>query len=347
MIIDNFLSDDSKNVLILGCGGGYDIFTGLPIYFECESLKKYNVYLVSYSFTKTSTFQDAKIENICQDCYLVDHNKIDNNIMNDNAYFPEYHLSKHLDISVYAICTHIKKSIYENALKTLIDLHQIDTIIVVDGGCDSILSGREEDLATPVEDMITICTVRKLYLNGIIKHVYLTCLGTTIELIKKDDFQINLENIYKQNGHMYHVSLRDMYQNNDKDIIQKYIDTIKNCDPKWSVINSSIIASIEGHDGRYHNPLLEERISCDINFPDLSDATSILWIFDLNVVADHVIYLREIDKLDEDDEIDAFIMYMNDKFHPPRRSVDFDIIYGKDKMIIIRKHVESFIYNLS
>ncbi|MDQ7037290.1 MAG: hypothetical protein Q9P01_21345 [Anaerolineae bacterium] len=45
----NHLIDDSQNILIAGAGGGFDIYSGLPLYFHFRNLGK-AVHLANYSF---------------------------------------------------------------------------------------------------------------------------------------------------------------------------------------------------------------------------------------------------------------------------------------------------------
>src|SRR5262249_25344204 len=47
-----------KNLLIAGMGGGYDIFCGLPIFFELRS-RGQNVHLANYSFSFLHGIQNA------------------------------------------------------------------------------------------------------------------------------------------------------------------------------------------------------------------------------------------------------------------------------------------------
>jgi len=49
----NHLSN-SKNIIIAGCGGGYDIYAGFILYKQLISLNK-NVILANYTFTSNIT----------------------------------------------------------------------------------------------------------------------------------------------------------------------------------------------------------------------------------------------------------------------------------------------------
>ena len=51
------LTEDSENILIAGAGGGFDIYSGLPLYFHFHNQGK-KVHLANYSFVD---FQFAKM----------------------------------------------------------------------------------------------------------------------------------------------------------------------------------------------------------------------------------------------------------------------------------------------
>lgn len=83
---------DSKNILVAGCGGGFDVFCGLPIYFTLRDMGK-NVHLANYSF---SSLEIAR--HYCNTISL-DEDFLEGataNIPNDLqlGYYPEGYLSK-------------------------------------------------------------------------------------------------------------------------------------------------------------------------------------------------------------------------------------------------------------
>ena len=55
--IFNKLSD-CKNLLIAGMGGGFDLFCGLPIYFELRG-RGQNVHLANFSFSDVERFSSG------------------------------------------------------------------------------------------------------------------------------------------------------------------------------------------------------------------------------------------------------------------------------------------------
>lgn len=70
-------------------------------------------------------------------------------------------------------------------------MHSFNLIILCDGGCDSIMTGLEEHLGTPVEDAMTMLCVKNLNIQ-----TYLLLLGASVDTftmsthkgIKKADF---------------------------------------------------------------------------------------------------------------------------------------------------------------
>jgi hypothetical protein len=333
-----FIDIQNKNILIWGCGGGYDIYCGLVMYFDL--IKTNNVRLGSFSFTRSELL--TKFDGPDPNCFIIDHTK---HHFDSSTYFPEWILSKHIGQSVYAVSTDIHLDSYEKSIRNIIAKDKIDVVIVVDGGCDAVLTGLEEDLATPVEDMMTVYVVNKLKKEGLIQSAYLTCLGATVERVNYSDFEQAVERIGQNNGFVNSISLRDLYLSDKpgREHVVKYMDIFKRSNPTNSIINSSVVSAIEGFEGQYENPLLQNRISLKQNFPTLNKNTSILWVFDLETVAKEVIYLDRLDVLKDTDDIDAFIIGLNYRLHPEGCRYDLDVIYTRDRMNKVRPIIDEIV----
>ncbi len=80
---------DCKTVLLAGAGGGFDIFSGLPIYY---SLKKMGIKVViaNYSFT---WLRDTSAKAVFPYCYEIEPFNVDKS---GRDYFPELYLKKWL-----------------------------------------------------------------------------------------------------------------------------------------------------------------------------------------------------------------------------------------------------------
>src|SRR5262249_38005932 len=81
---------DSKNILISGAGGGFDVFAGLPLYFTLRAMGK-TVHLANYSFTEFHIAQVASQPQVLlEDRVLGARGNVDLGIQ----YFPEGYLAQ-------------------------------------------------------------------------------------------------------------------------------------------------------------------------------------------------------------------------------------------------------------
>jgi len=128
----------SNNILIAGAGGGFDVFCGLPLYFWLKKLGK-QVHLANLS-SGALGFCDA--ENPVPALWKITART------GAPKYFPEMHLSGFLTerfgekIPIFAIESAGARSVGA-AYKWLMTTLQPDTIILVDGGTDSLMRGDE------------------------------------------------------------------------------------------------------------------------------------------------------------------------------------------------------------
>lgn len=175
------LLEQSNNILIAGAGGGFDIFAGLPIYFTLKNMGK-TVHLANYSFTplnivshycNTVTLHEQYLEgataNIPEELQL--------------GYYPEGYLSQwfkvvkneNVPIWMFDRCgPKMLRTLY----KKLITHLNIDALILIDGGIDSLMRGDEAGAGTLLEDTITLSAIEDLDVPVKI----LGCLGFGAEL---------------------------------------------------------------------------------------------------------------------------------------------------------------------
>lgn len=77
--------EHSKNVLIAGAGGGYDVFCGLPLYFNLKSQGK-TVHLANLSFADVISSTGRKITDSLVEIKATTEGY--------GSYFPELYLSR-------------------------------------------------------------------------------------------------------------------------------------------------------------------------------------------------------------------------------------------------------------
>eukprot|EP01006_Ploeotia_vitrea_P040980 TRINITY_DN66476_c7_g1_i1.p1 TRINITY_DN66476_c7_g1~~TRINITY_DN66476_c7_g1_i1.p1 ORF type:complete len:361 (-),score=38.76 TRINITY_DN66476_c7_g1_i1:418-1461(-) len=159
-----------KNILMCGCGGGFDFVHGLLLYPELKRLGK-NVIIGSYSF--------GKPENIKGEAPIVFSNESGNIIAKHvtaksegwSHYAPEVGMCSFLDKkypddaphSVYAYYARVfSVPVLKKLYDSWVEKHQIDAVVIIDGGTDSLMAGDEEGLGDPIEDCVSVTAAASL-----------------------------------------------------------------------------------------------------------------------------------------------------------------------------------------
>jgi hypothetical protein len=126
----------ARNILIAGIGGGYDVFSGLPLYFGLQADGK-QVHLANLSFSALPHDPAARLAptllRVTADTDLV------------TTYFPEQYLAQWFrargqDVPVYCFERTGVRPLLE-AYRALVAHLGVDTVILVDGGTDSLMRG--------------------------------------------------------------------------------------------------------------------------------------------------------------------------------------------------------------
>lgn len=276
--------EESKNILIAGAGGGFDIFAGIPLYFNLTNQGK-KITLANFSFTKLHKTTSEKVH---PHCFNIRSRDIGHSGRN---YFPEKYLKSWFqlhgeNIELYAF---EKTGVLplRDAYKYLIKKHEIDTVILVDGGTDSLMFGDEDGLGTPEEDISSMAAV---YRTGI-KKQYLTCVGFGIDHfhgVSHFRFLENVAEIIKDQGYLGLFQIqKEMIE------VQKYMDAIEfvndKMNPFKSIVSNSIISAIRGN---YGNAQFTERTKGSELW--INPLMSIYWCFDLRSVIRKIKYYEMI-----------------------------------------------------
>jgi len=273
-----------KNLRIAGMGGGFDIFCGLPIYFE---LKKHgiNAHLANFSFsdienvdfgirlTKTLVGVTPKPERVY-------------------PYFPEIHLvnwfkeKRNEDVTIWCFHKTGAAPLTEN-YKILAEHLSLDGILLVDGGVDSLVRGDEGEMGTAIEDLTSLYAVNQL---SDIPTRLLACIGFGAEqnLTHTHIFE-NIASLTKAGGFLGACSLTpqmDSYQTYDEAVT--HVQSNEFQDP--SVINSSIVSAARGNYGDYHLTEKTKRSKLWI-----SPLMPLYWFFDFDTVVKQNMLLPEME----------------------------------------------------
>ena len=273
-----------KHLLIAGMGGGFDIFCGLPIYFE---LKKHgiNTHLANFSF--------SDIENLDFGTRLTKTLVgITPKPERPFPYFPEFHLvnwfkeKQNEELTIWCFHKTGAAPLTEN-YKVLYEHLGIDGILLVDGGVDSLVRGDEAELGTAIEDLTSLYAVNQLSNVG---TRLIACIGFGAEQnLTHAHILENIAYITKAGGFLGSCSLTpqmESYQSYDEAVT--YVQNKEFQDP--SVINSSIVSAVRGNYGDYH---LTEKTQNSRLW--ISPLMPMYWFFDFDCIVKQNMLLPEFE----------------------------------------------------
>src|SRR3989338_10082 len=279
----------SSTIVIAGIGGGFDIYAGLPLYFNLLAQNKI-IHLANYSFTQLQKTTAKEIHSLC---YQVTPNSThpSSNYFHEK-YLAEWLTQQSLDPTVYAFAGTGPKNLKESYI-TLCHKLNIDTLLLIDGGTDGLMFGDEEDLGTPLQDYTSLAAAYQ------IPHIkkYLGCIGFGIDQISHNFFLDNVATITQQGGFLgTHQLLPQISES------QLYTSAVEYANQKMpgheSIINNAIIASLNGHLG-------SDYIAAKTRAKNLSThpLMSQYWFFQLDTFIQNSCYYDLIKDLEEIDEV--------------------------------------------
>jgi hypothetical protein len=274
--------ENARSILLAGAGGGFDIFSGLPLYFGLRNLGK-QIHLANLSFSPLSNatgrwLSPALMEVTAQTQGVV-------------RYFPEKYLAEWFvtqgeHIPIYCF-DRVGVQPLLVAYQTLIDLLHIDTIILVDGGTDSLMRGDEPDLGTPEEDIASIAAVHQLHLDTKL----LVCLGFGIDTFHGICHAHFLEAVAELTHHGGFLGTWSLTQ--DMSEVQRYRDAtqaVLHAMPSHpSIVSTSILSALAGYFGDVHATQRTATSKLFINV-----LMTLYWCFHLDSVAQRLLYLDDI-----------------------------------------------------
>lgn len=274
--------DSAQNILIAGAGGGYDIFCGLPLFFGLTNLGK-NVHLANLSFATLPDGMDRISESLV---------KVTFSSPSPSTYFPELHLSRWFkerqgeNVPIYCFeRTGLVPLV--GAYRHLADLLAIDTVILIDGGTDSLLRGDEEGLGTPEEDAISIIAVSELN----VQKKFLACLGFGVDHfhgVSHAHFLQAVAELTKTGAFLGMFSLtKEMPEVEKYRAAADYV--FKALPGAESIVSSSILSAISGEFGDFHTTSRTEGVELWIN-----PLMSVYWSFQLSQVSERILYREHL-----------------------------------------------------
>ncbi|ATQ68371.1 DUF1152 domain-containing protein [Methylosinus trichosporium] len=264
--------ETSRRVLIAGCGGGFDIVSGLPLYVALQHQGK-RVFLANLSFARVDLACPKKIGPSAR---LVDFDS------RMQGYFPERHLVDWLaargdEPKIFAF----EKSGVRptcRSYEALVRLLDIDTLILVDGGTDSLMKGDEAALGTIEEDALSIVAANETACP----RKFLVCLGFGVDHfhgVCHHSFLENAAELIRSGGFLGCVSVSAGEP--EGDALLDAVDFLNARQPSSkSIVANSIASALRGDFGDRH---ATERTRGSELF--VNPLMSLYWCFRLEAVA--------------------------------------------------------------
>lgn len=300
---------ESRRVLVAGVGGGFDMASGIPIYLHLKEQGK-DVVLANLSFTQLP-FTDSK--EVFKGTYRVGSDPC------EVPYFPEKFVydwlrARGYEPDIYAFVDELGVQSLRRAYQFLIDMHQVDTLVLVDGGTDSLMFGDEVGVGTIVEDSVSLVAASGLGLD----RSFLIATGFGVELHHKLDHFNCLENmaaLIQEGAYLGALSLTP-----EMKFGEAYLDLVKfmnaRLPQKSSIVANSIASAMRGEFGDFH---FTARTRGTEQF--ISPLMGLFWFYKLHPIAASIRYRRMIEETETMDQvISEFKKYraMNDR-RPTRK----------------------------
>lgn len=285
----------ARRVLLVGMGGGYDVFSGLPLLFALRAAGK-SVVLANVSFSSLDVTSARRVDGALFEVRA--------DTRGDLRYFPEGHLAKWLaqtePQSVFAVPrTGVRPML--GALRHLVRTFDVDTLLLVDGGTDSLMRGDEAGLGTPEEDAVSLAAAQLL--EGVDQKL-LVCLGFGVDTFHGVPHAQVLERVAD-------LTMRGAYLGAwsltpDMPEVRRFreaLDFVHARMPDFpSIVSTSVLDAIDGRFGDFHGTSSTRGSELFIN-----PLMGLYWAFDANGVAGRNLYLDRLRDTDSIEEVRAII----------------------------------------
>jgi hypothetical protein len=212
---------EAHKILICAIGGGFDIFGAIPI---MESLSDKELILSSFSLNRLEGAIFDMREPI-----------------GGFEYFPEnIFIMGGGSLNVVGKCGVMELREY---YKELIDRHEIEYIITVDCGVDSLMVGDERYMGTILEECVNLAALKDFGIP--MMHI---CVGMGTEVEERISTKVVMENIRElmKSGYYYGVSGLVKGESSYESYKERYMVVNKIDGHKKSHIHPRIIGSVEG-----------------------------------------------------------------------------------------------------
>ena len=274
---------DSRRILLSGAGGGFDIYSGLPLYFMLKAAGK-EVFLGNLSFAHLPR---AKHYWLSSECAMINAD-----LEEYGTYCPEYQLARWFreerneEVTIYSF-PQTGVAPLTSAYCELVKKLELDAIVLVDGGTDSLMRGDEIGLGTPQEDIASIAAVAE---SGVEKS-YLAAIGFGIDTFHGVCHAQFLEAVadLTQSGHFLGVSTVLPSTEGSAEFFSAVDYANVRTPRRESIVQNSLYSAIKGNFGDQHRTQRTVGSKLWIN-----PIMPIYWAFELDGVVQRNLYIDQL-----------------------------------------------------
>ncbi|MCP2168549.1 DUF1152 domain-containing protein [Goodfellowiella coeruleoviolacea] len=303
----------AENILIAGAGGGFDIYSGLPIALALHGMGK-RVHLANLAFSDLSRLASG-------DWVGPGVAEVHPDSVGNDEYFPERTLARWLPATglaprVYAFPKAGVRRL-RAAYQVLVSQLDLDAVVLVDGGTDILLRGDESGLGTPEEDMTSLAAVAGLD-DGVDRLV--ACLGFGIDAYHGVCHAHVLENIAALERAGAYLGAFSVPADSQEGAayLAAVAHAAEQTTTRPSIVNGQIAAAIRGEFGDVHASSRTRGSELFVN-----PLMGLYFTFDLLGLASGVDYLALLEHTEHAHQVALVIRaHLKDRARPrPRRSL--------------------------
>ena len=284
----------ATNVLIAGCGGGFDVFAGVPL---AQHLMAQGTQVVFAGLSFTTLWLCGG-ERAGEIVWRVDQRAA------EIPYFPEKWLAEWLNrrdqlVPIYAFA---KSGVCPLAVayRSLIDRHDIDTVLMVDGGTDSLVFGDEPGVGSVVEDAASLLAADQAAGD----KVLLAAIGFGVDHyhgVSHHAFLENAAQLVRDGGFLGAFSLSQ--GSDEADAFLDLVDYANQRQPQHpSIVCNSIASALRGEFGNYHATHRTSGVELFIN-PLMTQ----YWTFQSSAVVRRMTYAGQLAETERAEDVRRII----------------------------------------
>jgi len=271
---------DKRSILIAGCGGGFDVFNGLPIALALMT-EGHSVTLANLSFSQLAA---SGCEKVARSAWRI---KAD---ARELPYFPEKWLAewlaqKGLKLPVYAFERTGAVPLIE-AYQAVVREREISLVILVDGGTDSIIFGDEPGLGTIVEDAVSLTAA-----VAVCPETLLISVGFGVDHFHGVSHYSFLENVATLIRDRAFLGTTALLAGTPE--VESFLALVEYANRRQphhvSIVCNSIASAIRGEFGDVHASKRTERSELFIN-----PLMALMWAFRAADVAGHMLFAEAV-----------------------------------------------------